>query len=464
MTPTLAPPLSNASRHVPRFALGWLGRCWPGLAGVVVVGALGAAAPVAWARTVDPGQSIDPGAVQAGFQDSPKAIVDQAWQIINQEYVDGKFNQVDWQTVRQDLLGRDYTTREEAYEALRAAIQRLNDPYTRFMDPKQFESLANQTSGELTGIGIRLDVDEQADVLRVLEPIKNSPAEKGGLKSGDAILAIDGQTTRGMSAEKAASLIRGEVGSVVRLTIQRGQDSPFELSLSRARVEVQIVRSLLKQEGDLKVGYIRLNEFSAHAAEQMQAAISSLQTQGVGSYVLDLRGNPGGLLNASIEIARMWLDTGGIVSTTDREGKSQAAKANRTALTHLPLAVLVDGNSASASEILTGALKDNARAVVVGSKTFGKALVQSVHALGDGSGLAVTIAHYYTPAGTDINKTGIEPDVTVDLSEAQQYLLFSDGRSLGSERDPQYQRAISALRTRIAASDNVAPFPSTLPR
>ena len=416
--------------------------------------------PTAQARSVSIGTATEPGPNgQIGFQDSPKAIVDEAWQIVNREYVDGQFNRVDWQAVRQSLLSQPYTTKEAAYEALRAAIKQLGDPYTRFMDPQQFEALTSQTSGELSGIGIRLLPDPDHSLLRVMEPMKNSPAEKGGLKSGDAILAIDGQTTKDMTPDKAASLIRGAVGSTVRLEIQRASDAPFEVVLTRARVEVPIVRSNLQQEGDLRVGYIRLNEFSAHAAEQMKAAIASLQAQQANSFVLDLRGNPGGLLNASIEIARMWLDTGSIVSTTDREGNSQFAKANRTSLTVLPLAVLVDGNSASASEILTGALKDNQRAVVIGSKTFGKALVQSVHQLADGSGLAVTIAHYYTPAGTDINKTGIAPDVEVKLSEAQEYLLFSDGRSLGSDRDPQYTRAVDILRTRLAASNNVAPLP-----
>lgn len=404
-------------------------------------------------------QPAAPSPEPGSFQDSPKAVLDEAWQIINREYVDGKFNQNDWLAIRQDLLSRQYTSRDEAYVALRNAIKLLNDPYTRFMDPEQFEELTNQTTGELSGIGIRMGVDEKTKLLQVVEPMPDSPASRAGLKAGDLILSIDGQATKDMNPDKASSLIRGQAGTPVKLEIQRSGVQPFSVSLTRARIEVPIVRSNLQNENGLRVGYIRLNEFSAHAAEQMQRAIEELKGKQAEAFVLDLRGNPGGLLNASIEIARMWLDTGGIVSTTDRVGNSQAARANRTALTNLPLAVLVDGNSASASEILTGALKDNRRAVVIGSKTFGKALVQSVHSLGDGSGLAVTIAHYYTPAGTDINKTGINPDVVIDLSQEQEYYLFSNGgRLLATDSDPHYTRAVNMLRTRVAANNGVPPL------
>jgi carboxyl-terminal processing protease len=179
----------------------------------------------------------------------------------------------------------------------------------------------------------------------------------------------------------------------------------------------------------------------------MEKAIRDLNAKQVDGFVLDLRGNPGGLLHSSIDIARMWLNDGGIVRTVDRAGGSEDTKANQTALTKLPLVVLVDGNSASASEILTGALQDNKRALVVGGKTFGKALVQSVHQLADGSGLAVTIAHYYTPKGTDINHKGITPDVKIDLSETQQRQLANDPKLVGTKNDPVYARAISVLST-----------------
>jgi carboxyl-terminal processing protease len=248
-----------------------------------------------------------------------------------------------------------------------------------------------------------------------------------------------------MKVEEASNLIRGQAGTAITLRLSRPGKNQFDVKLTRATIEVPIVNYTLKQDGGRRIGYIRLREFSGHAADQMRKAIRDLNRQNADSFVLDLRGNPGGLLQASIEIARMWLDNGGIVKTVDRVGGSEETKANRTALTNRPLAVLVDGNSASASEILTGALKDNNRAVVVGSQTFGKALVQSVHELRDGSGLAVTIAHYYTPKGTDINKTGIIPDIQLDLTEAQERQLAANPNLIGTLNDPQYARAILAL-------------------
>ncbi|MFM6281062.1 MAG: S41 family peptidase, partial [Dolichospermum sp.] len=270
------------------------------------------------------------------------------------------------------------------------------------------------------------------------------PALKAGLKSGDEILAIDGKSTLKMTVEDGSKLIRGRVGTSVSLDIERSGNK-LKIKLTRATIEIPTVWYSLKQEANRRVGYIRLQEFSSHAADQMRAAIRKGKSDQVDSYVLDLRGNPGGLLNASIEIARMWLDEGHIVKTVDRKGWSAQTTANGTAITKLPLAILVDGNSASASEILTGALKDNKRAVVVGSQTFGKALVQSVHELEDGSGLAVTIAHYYTPNGTDINHKGIAPDIKLDLTQTQERQLASNPSLIATNSDPQYIRAIAAL-------------------
>ncbi|QLE58626.1 carboxyl-terminal processing protease CtpB [Nostoc sp. TCL26-01] len=393
--------------------------------------------------------------VRAALQDSPKALVDQVWQLVNSEYVDGSFNQQNWQATRQSLLSKDYSSKEEAYVAIREALQKLNDPYTRFMDPKQFEALTSQTSGEVSGIGIRMELNDKTKRLTVVEAIENSPAIKAGIKAGDEILAIDGKPTRLMKVDDASKLIRGKEGTVITLRLGRTDNSTVDLKLTRAKIEVPTVSYNLKQEGNRRVGYIRLREFSAHASEQMGRAIRNLNGQKADAFVLDLRGNPGGLLQASIEIARMWLDNGGIVRTVDRQGVGENTKANRTALTKLPLAVLVDGNSASASEILTGALKDNKRAVVIGSQTFGKALVQSVHELPDGSGLAVTIAHYYTPNGTDINHKGITPDIKIDLTESQERQLATNPNLIGTQSDPQYARAIAALSNNTFAQPPV---------
>ncbi|MEA5594011.1 carboxyl-terminal processing protease CtpB [Rivularia sp. UHCC 0363] len=390
--------------------------------------------------------------VHAALQDSPKAIVDQVWQLVNREYVDGSFNNQDWIAARKTLLKSNYTSREQAYTAIRQTLKKLGDPYTRFMDPQDYQSLTSQTSGEVSGIGIRMEVNPQTQLLTVVEALENSPALKAGIKAGDVILAIEGKSTKNMKIEDASELIRGKVGTSINLSLGRATQKAFDVKLTRSTIEVPTVSYTLRKEGTRQVGYIRLREFSAHAAEQMQRAIRQLNVSNVDGFVLDLRGNPGGLLNASIEIARMWIPQGSIVRTEDRKGGSELTKANNTALTNRPLVVLVDGNSASASEILTGALKDNKRATVVGSKTFGKALVQSVHELADGSGIAITIAHYYTPEGTDINHKGITPDIEVDLTASQERQLASDPRLLGTNQDPHYARALSILSNNNFAS------------
>ena len=396
--------------------------------------------------------------VRAALQDSPKAIVDQVWQLVNREYVDGSFNNQDWQTARRSLLSKNYTSREQAYVAVRQTLKRLGDPYTRFMDPQEYQALTSQTSGEVSGIGIRMEINQKTQLLTVVEALENSPALQAGVKEGDVILAIDGKSTKNMKIEDASNLIRGKEGTSINLRLGRLTQRAFDVKLTRATIEVPTVSYTLRKEGNRQVGYIRLREFSAHAAEQMDRAIRKLNASNVDGFVLDLRGNPGGLLNASIEIARMWLDEGSIVRTEDRKGGSELTKANSTALTNRPLVVLVDGNSASASEILTGALKDNKRATVIGSKTFGKALVQSVHELADGSGVAITVAHYYTPKGTDINKKGITPDVEIDLTASQQRQLASDPRLLGTNQDPHYSRALSILSNNSFASQEPNQF------
>jgi carboxyl-terminal processing protease len=388
--------------------------------------------------------------VLAALEDSPKTVLDEAWQIVNHKYVDPNFNQVDWQAIRVDLLNTEYSSTDQAYAALREALGELGDRYTRFLDPEQYQALSNQTAGELSGVGMRLILDEtQNNRLTVLEPIEHSPATLAGIESGDQILEIDGQSTDNMTVEQAAQLIRGEVGTQINLRIARPGIEQFDVTLTRATIALPAVHYSLKQEGATPVGYIRLTEFSSHASEQMRRAINELKAQDVQGFVLDLRGNPGGLLYASIDIAQMWLDRGDIVHTVDRDGFSEDFQAQGEALSNLPLAVLVDNNSASASEILAGALQDNGRATIIGGQTFGKALVQSVHKLSDGSGLAVTIAHYYTPNGTDISQKGITPDIRVDMNSAAQVRADSNGSLLGTQQDPCYMQAVSNLQAQI---------------
>jgi carboxyl-terminal processing protease len=379
--------------------------------------------------------------VKAAWEDSPKIVLDEAWQIVYRDYVDASFNQTDWLAVRQELLSQDYQSQEAAYDELRRTLAQLNDPYTRFMDPSQYQALTRQTSGSLSGVGIRLKLDPNTGLLIVSEPLPNSPAMEAGVLAGDMVAEIDGVSTEGMTVEEAAELIRGEVGTMVTLTLQRSQEA-LAVTLARARIEVPSVHYSLNQEGPHEVGYIRLSQFTSHAAREMQGAIKDLTEAGADAFVLDLRGNPGGLLYASIDIARMWLEEGTIVKTVDRHSHNEEILANRTALTELPLAILVDQNSASSSEILAGALQDNNRAIVVGDQTYGKALVQSLHPLSDGSGLAVTIAQYYTPNGTDISTKGVMPDIQVSLSLEQRQQLARAPEGVATIADPQYTRAI----------------------
>jgi carboxyl-terminal processing protease len=391
---------------------------------------------------------------QASLKDNPKALVDEVWQIINREYVsvDGTFNSPSWLKLRQELLNKEYTSKEQAYTAIRNALEKLGDPYTRFMDPEQFKSLTSQTTGELSGVGIRLEQDRVTQTLTVVEPMENSPAEKAGIKPGDKLLAINGKSTRGMTVEQASVLIRGEVGTKVNLKLSRAIRGDFEIKLTRAQIELPSVRYTLNQEGNIKVGYIYLSEFSSHSPDQMRKAIQALKRQKAQAFVLDLRENPGGLLISSIEIARMWLDTGTIVRTVNRIGENDEFKANRTALTQLPLAVLVNNDSASASEILAGALQDNKRATVIGTETFGKALVQSVHDLSDGSGLAVTVAHYYTPKGTDISRKGVSPDIHI-----KQKIDKQTATRFGTQQDALYVRAIAVLQSNVSQRQSPSP-------
>lgn len=387
---------------------------------------------------------------QAFFRESPKELVDEVWQIVNQQYVDATFNQVDWQAVRQEYLNRSYENKQEAYQAINEMLDELDDPYTRFMKPEEFKNLQIDTSGELTGVGIQIALDEKTDYIRVISPIEETPAYEAGIISKDLIIAINGKSTKGMELSEAVSLIRGKPGTDVTLTIQRGEEK-LDYEITRARIEVHPVKTRLHETSQgQEMGYIRLNQFNSNAPEEMRNAIKKFQKQDVQGYILDLRSNPGGLLQASVQITRMWIDEGKIVSTVNRQGETDVKRANGSALTDKPLVVLVDGGSASASEILAGALQDHNRAVVVGTQTFGKGLVQSVRRVGSESGLAVTVAKYLTPDGRDINKEGIKPNIISEMSEEQQKALQRDRARIGTLQDPQFSEALSVLKSEIA--------------
>lgn len=395
---------------------------------------------------------------QALIQSGPKETIDEVWQIINYQYVDPTFNQTDWLKVRQEYVkNAAYKNQEDSYKAIREMLGKLKDPYTRFMNPEEFKNMQIDTSGELTGVGIQISADEKTGRLVVISPIENTPAAEAGILAQDLIIKIDGTDTKGMDVNDAVELIRGEQGSQVTLTIERnGKMQDYDIV--REKIEIHPVKASIRDTELGKVGYIRLTTFNEYAARDMQKVIKEQEQANVVGYVLDLRSNPGGLLYASIDIARMWIDQGTIVSTVDRKGISDRESATNKALTDKPLVVLVDGGSASASEILSGALKDNKRATLLGTKTFGKGLVQSVRRLGDGSGLAVTIAKYLTPNGTDINKAGIPPDVVLKLDESQLKELYGGDRSkLGTQEDPQFAKALDILTKDIQAQKPAEP-------
>jgi carboxyl-terminal processing protease len=383
------------------------------------------------------------------FKPSPKETLDEVWQIIDHEYVDGTFNGNDWRAVRTQFLSKNYPTTKESYKAIRAMLEKLKDPYTRFMDPEQFKSMQIDTSGELTGVGIQIAQDEKTKAIKVISPIDGSPASKAGVLAQDIILKVGNQPTKGMDINQVVSLIRGPVDTQVTLTVGRGKQT-LSFNLKRERIELHSVRHSYRKSPNGGVGYIRLSQFSGNAPQEMKAAIRDLSSKDVAGFILDLRMDPGGLLYSGAEVARMWMNNVTIVSTIDRRGETERLTAGKGSLTDKPLVVLVDGGSASASEILAGALQDNKRAVLVGEKTFGKGLVQSVHPLGDGSGMAVTIAKYYTPNNRDINKKGIEPDFTVKLTDAQKKAMTRE--MIGTLKDPQYAKALEILNQKILAS------------
>jgi carboxyl-terminal processing protease len=385
--------------------------------------------------------------------DNSQETIDEVWQVVNRRYVDGSFNQNDWKSIRSQYLARNYTDREQVYGAIKEMLKKLGDPYTRFMTPQEFKDFKVQTSGQLVGVGFQLNTDEKTKKLVVVSTVEGAAAAKAGIAAEDIILQIDGVPTTGMEIGKAVQLIRGQVDTNVTLTIQREGDIR-DYILTRQKIEIHSVEAKYAPD-DGGVGYIRLKQFSANAPSEMRSAIKKLENQGAKGYILDLRSNPGGLLYGAIDISRMLMNDGKIVSTKLRQGGEDIKSANQTAIIpDKPIVVLVDGGSASASEILSGALQDNKRAELVGVKTYGKGLVQSVVPLSGGTGMAVTIAKYYTPKGTDINHKGIEPDFEVQLTKAQMQSLKKDSKQIGTDTDLQYVKALELLKTKIVSIDN----------
>jgi carboxyl-terminal processing protease len=369
-----------------------------------------------------------------------------AWTYVDRAYVDPSFNHQNWWMVRQRTLAQPLADRAATYQAIETMVESLGDPFTRFLDPDHYQSLQTSTSGELSGVGLQIAIDESERVM-VITPIEGTPADQAGLQPNDQILAIDEQPVRGLSLDQIAEKMRGPSGTTVQLTLLRDHRT-LTIPLIRESIAINPVRSRILPTawGGQPIAYIRLSQFNGNAAQQVKEAIFAGEAEQVRGYILDLRNDPGGLLQAAIEIAQMWIPQGELVLITDRHGIQDSISAHGQALTTAPLVVLVNQGSASASEVLAGALQDRGRGLLVGSQTFGKGLIQSLFQLPDGSGLAVTTAKYLTPSGRDINKLGIHPDVVADLP-SDRLLTY---KTLGTDADPQFVKALEVLRQQIA--------------
>ncbi len=348
------------------------------------------------------------------FAYQPSDLYDNVWRLINIKYVDQTDNMQDWNTWRHKY-DNHIKTNEDAYVAIETMVSSLDDPYTKFLDPKEFAEETSSIKGSLKGIGIQIATKEGK--LMIIAPIEDSPAEKAGLLADDEIIEIDGVNTKGITIDKAADKIRGEEGTTVNLLIKR-KDSLKNYSIVRKEIELKAVSNKVPNNIKLSddISYIRLSSFiSKNAAKEFENAI--ILDSNKKGYIIDLRSNPGGLLTNAIYIANLLLSKGVIVSTVDRDGYKETQRSIGKSITNKPIVVLINKGSASASEILSGALKDNKRAVIVGEKSFGKGLVQEINRLPNNSGVNITIQKYLTPNGTDINKKGIEPDIIVELTE-----------------------------------------------
>ncbi|WOL19283.1 carboxyl-terminal-processing peptidase 2, chloroplastic isoform X1 [Canna indica] len=370
----------------------------------------------------------------------------EAWRTVDRAYVDKTFNGQSWFRYRENALRNEpMNTREETYKAIKKMLSTLDDPFTRFLEPEKFKNLRSGTQGALTGVGLSigypLALDGSPSGLVVVSSAPGGPADKAGIVSGDVILAIDDASTEDMDVYDAADRLQGTEGSSVKLAIRSGTEVK-DVVLRREKVTFNPVKSRLceiTRSGVEKsmVGYIKLTSFNQNASGAVKNAIETLRSKGVKAFVLDLRNNSGGLFPEGIQTAKIWLDKGVIVYICDNRGVRDIYEADGsdTVAASEPLAVLVNKGTASASEILAGALKDNKRAVLFGEPTFGKGKIQSVFELSDGSGLAVTVARYETPSHTNIDKVGIIPDYplpTLFPSDEDEFCgcLIKDASSL----------------------------------
>jgi len=372
------------------------------------------------------------------------------------------------QLVRQDYVDPAKTSYKDlTYAALRGMLASL-DPHSQFLDEESFQDIQRETKGEFSGLGIV--IGEKNGALVILSPMDNSPGGRAGLMPGDKILKIDGRNTEKMTLTTAEKALKGEDGQKTRLTLLRpvagalGGGNVFEVVLTRETIKVASVKDphLLPtaMTGPDKIGYVRIEEFSDNTADELDQALDPLEAQGLQGLIIDLRNNPGGLLDSAVDVAGKFVPPGTvIVSTKGRTPDVAQDFRARMEKEHpdYPLAILVNGYSASGAEIVAGALKDLHRAILVGETTFGKGSVQTVQPLGNGVGLRLTMAKYYTPSKRTIHEVGVSPDIEVPISDAEErrIVLVESHRTLTPEEqveaakmeDRQLERAVTALRS-----------------
>lgn len=353
-------------------------------------------------------------AAPASALTEPQKLVAEAWRVVDQSYVDRTFNHQDWFSVRMRAVKRAYASVDEGYSAIRDMLALLSDPYTRFLSPQQFTSLTSSATGEVAGVGVEMFPTRVDGVLKVTSPVDDSPAGRAGVKPNDVILLIDGEATDDLSPDEAAQRIRGRPGTSISLTVvhDEGKGTEESFEMVRENLKLKSIKAKWLAPGQL---YIKIKQFNSSTASDLKDALQSFKKEDIEKIVLDLRNNPGGYFPAGVDVARLFIksDTP-IVYVVDKNGVQDEIDTVGDGLyTEQPMIVLVNKATASASEILAGALKDNERAKLIGEQTFGKGVVQTVSQLSDGSGVAVTIARYETPNHIDINKIGIAPNVKI---------------------------------------------------
>ncbi|XP_022151662.1 carboxyl-terminal-processing peptidase 3, chloroplastic [Momordica charantia] len=367
----------------------------------------------------------------------------EAWGLIRETFVDPTFNHQDWDLKLQQTMVEMFPLKsgDAAYKKVSAMLSTLGDPFTRIISPKEYQSFRIGNDGNLQGVGLFINVEPRTGHLMVLSIIDGSPAARAGIHEGDELVEINGERLDGVDSEAAAQKLRGRVGTIVTVKVHvkdMSNSSIRELKIPREHIKLSPVSSAIilhrTQDGQLsKTGYVKLLAFSQTAASDMESTIQEMESQGVQSYILDLRNNPGGLVKAGLEVAQIWLDGDEtLVNTIDRDGNMLPINMiDGHAITRDPLVVLVNEGSASASEILAGALHDNGRATLVGHKTFGKGKIQSVTELHDGSALFVTVAKYLSPARHEIDQVGIVPDIqcTADALNSAREVAAKDKSS-----------------------------------